>query len=193
MADGVTKSEWSVARSVGAAVQRGEGSFGLLLGDNFYPGGIGCTGRNIWHPANESCVPDATNWRFKASYEDPFEVWGGIHPPFEFYVLVSRTLLQSPSRLQGLLVNRLLRWLTRESALPLQLGNHDYVGNTSAQIEYAKTSKTWRFPATGGAAAPWYSFTKAFVTSSGATVTAEFFMLDTVLMVWPCCCCCCCC
>ena len=37
------------------------------------------------------------------------------------------------------------------------LGNHDYVGNTSAQIEYAKTSKTWRFPATGGAPAPWYS------------------------------------
>jgi hypothetical protein len=44
VADGVTKSEWAVARSVGAAVRRGEGSFGLLLGDNFYPGG-GCRGR----------------------------------------------------------------------------------------------------------------------------------------------------
>ena len=64
------------------------------------------------------------------------------------------------------------------------LGNHDYVGNTSAQIEYAKTSKTWRFPATGGAPAPWYSFTKSFVSAAGATVTAEFFMLDTVLMGW---------
>jgi acid phosphatase len=49
------------------------------------------------------------------------------------------------------------------------LGNHDYHGNTQAQIDYSKTSPRWRLPSR------WYSFTEA--TPDGATV--EFFVLDT--------------
>ena len=49
------------------------------------------------------------------------------------------------------------------------LGNHDYHGNTQAQIDYSKTSPRWRLPAR------WYSFTET--APDGATV--EFFVLDT--------------
>jgi tartrate-resistant acid phosphatase type 5 len=49
------------------------------------------------------------------------------------------------------------------------LGNHDYHGNTQAQLDYAKTSSRWRLPAR------WRSFTET--APDGATV--EFFVLDT--------------
>jgi tartrate-resistant acid phosphatase type 5 len=49
------------------------------------------------------------------------------------------------------------------------LGNHDYHGNSQAQIDYSKTSPRWRLPSR------WYSFTET--APDGATV--EFFVLDT--------------
>jgi len=49
------------------------------------------------------------------------------------------------------------------------LGNHDYHGNSQAQLDYAKTSHRWRLPSR------WYSFNET--TPDGATV--EFFVLDT--------------
>jgi tartrate-resistant acid phosphatase type 5 len=49
------------------------------------------------------------------------------------------------------------------------LGNHDYHGNTQAQLDYAKTSSRWRMPGR------WYSFTET--APDGAT--AEVFVLDT--------------
>src|ERR1700721_2498603 len=49
------------------------------------------------------------------------------------------------------------------------LGNHDYHGNTQAQLDYAKTSSRWRLPAR------WRTFTET--APDGAT--AEFFVLDT--------------
>jgi acid phosphatase len=49
------------------------------------------------------------------------------------------------------------------------LGNHDYHGDTQAQLDYAKASHRWRLPAR------WYSFTET--APDGATV--EFFVLDT--------------
>jgi tartrate-resistant acid phosphatase type 5 len=49
------------------------------------------------------------------------------------------------------------------------LGNHDYHGNSQAQLDYARTSHRWRLPSR------WYSFTET--APDGATV--EFFVLDT--------------
>jgi len=49
------------------------------------------------------------------------------------------------------------------------LGNHDYHGDTQAQLDYSKTSRRWRLPAR------WRSFTET--APDGAT--AEFFVLDT--------------
>jgi len=49
-------------------------------------------------------------------------------------------------------------------------GNHDYRGNETAQIAYAKQSTRWVFPSR------YYKFRKSF--DSGA-VTVDFFMLDT--------------
>jgi len=49
------------------------------------------------------------------------------------------------------------------------LGNHDYRGDSQAQLDYAKTSQRWRLPKR------WYSFTDA--VPDGTQV--EVFMLDT--------------
>jgi tartrate-resistant acid phosphatase type 5 len=49
------------------------------------------------------------------------------------------------------------------------LGNHDYHGNSQAQLDYAKTSHRWRLPSR------WYSFNET--APDGATV--DFFVLDT--------------
>ena len=52
------------------------------------------------------------------------------------------------------------------------LGNHDYHGNTQAQLDYAKTSKRWRMRGR------WYSNYQALFTDAGK-VGVELFVLDT--------------
>ena len=52
------------------------------------------------------------------------------------------------------------------------LGNHDYHGNTQAQLDYAKTSKRWRMRGR------WYSNYQAVFTERGR-VGVELFVLDT--------------
>ena len=49
------------------------------------------------------------------------------------------------------------------------LGNHDYRGESQAQLDYSKTSTRWRLPKR------WYSYTQTALDGT----TAEFFMLDT--------------
>ena len=53
------------------------------------------------------------------------------------------------------------------------LGNHDYHGNTQAQIDYGLTSSRWRLPAR------WYSYEER--TPDDALV--EFFVIDTSPMI----------
>ena len=53
------------------------------------------------------------------------------------------------------------------------LGNHDYHGNTQAQIDYSAVSDRWRLPAR------WYSYLER--TPDGAAV--EFFVVDTSPMI----------
>lgn len=54
-------------------------------------------------------------------------------------------------------------------------GNHDHLGNVTAQIEYSKLSKRWVYP-------DWYySFEKSF-EDGGENVTMQFIMIDTVLL-----------
>jgi acid phosphatase len=52
------------------------------------------------------------------------------------------------------------------------LGNHDYHGNTQAQLDYTKASKRWRM------SSRWYSHHQAVVTDRGR-VGVELFVLDT--------------
>merc|ERR1712137_279437 len=54
-------------------------------------------------------------------------------------------------------------------------GNHDHKGNTTAQIQYSTHSERWHFPSL------WYSF----VEEIDAGVTAEFVMIDTVVLSGP--------
>lgn len=54
-------------------------------------------------------------------------------------------------------------------------GNHDHMANVTAQIAYSNDSKRWNFPSL------YYNFTKTF-TSHGETLTAEFVMIDTVVL-----------
>lgn len=49
------------------------------------------------------------------------------------------------------------------------LGNHDYKGNTQAQLDYSKISRRWRFEER------YYSFTKKI----NDTISARFIFLDT--------------
>lgn len=53
------------------------------------------------------------------------------------------------------------------------LGNHDYRGNSQAQIDYSQTSPRWRLPAR------WYAITEH--APDGASV--DFFFLDTSPMI----------
>lgn len=53
------------------------------------------------------------------------------------------------------------------------LGNHDYMGNAQAQIDYSATSKRWRLPAR------WYSFDASTPDDAGI----EFFVVDTSPML----------
>jgi len=48
-------------------------------------------------------------------------------------------------------------------------GNHDYNGNTTAQLEYVKHSSRWQFPS------PFYK--NSFTSEDGATI--DFIMIDT--------------
>ena len=52
------------------------------------------------------------------------------------------------------------------------LGNHDYHGDTQAQLDYAKTSPRWRMPGR------WYGASQAAVASKGR-VGVDLFVLDT--------------
>uniref|UniRef100_A0A7S2QSF6 acid phosphatase n=1 Tax=Norrisiella sphaerica TaxID=552664 RepID=A0A7S2QSF6_9EUKA len=53
-------------------------------------------------------------------------------------------------------------------------GNHDHMGNVSAQIEYTKHSTRWTYPQ------PWYSVKKTFGTGE-AERTLEILFIDTVI------------
>lgn len=53
------------------------------------------------------------------------------------------------------------------------LGNHDYIGNAQAQIDYSAKSRRWHLPAR------WYDFTEP--APDGAT--AHFFVIDTSPMI----------
>lgn len=55
-------------------------------------------------------------------------------------------------------------------------GNHDHLGNVSAQIEYSSVSFRWKFPDY------YYSVTNNISTPSGKTITAQIVMIDTVLL-----------
>eukprot|EP01059_Diplonema_ambulator_P028006 TRINITY_DN46707_c0_g1_i1.p1 TRINITY_DN46707_c0_g1~~TRINITY_DN46707_c0_g1_i1.p1 ORF type:complete len:348 (+),score=74.47 TRINITY_DN46707_c0_g1_i1:47-1045(+) len=55
-------------------------------------------------------------------------------------------------------------------------GNHDYLGNVTAQIEYTRHSTRWNFPS------HYYSFTKNLTTSSNKTIVTEIIYLDTVVL-----------
>ena len=52
------------------------------------------------------------------------------------------------------------------------LGNHDYHGDTQAQLDYAKTSRRWGMPGR------WYGVSQAAVTDK-ARVGVDLFVLDT--------------
>jgi tartrate-resistant acid phosphatase type 5 len=52
------------------------------------------------------------------------------------------------------------------------LGNHDYHGDTQAQLDYAQTSGRWRMPGR------WYGASEARITSKGR-VGVDLFVLDT--------------
>ncbi len=54
----------------------------------------------------------------------------------------------------------------------VSLGNHDYMGDIRAQIDYSRVNPRWNLPAA------WYS--RAFETGE---TTAEFFVLDTTALV----------
>ncbi|KAJ9448956.1 Purple acid phosphatase 4 [Diplonema papillatum] len=54
-------------------------------------------------------------------------------------------------------------------------GNHDYLGNVSAQIAYTQHSKRWTFPA------EWYSVIQNLQTTSGENLTLHLIYMDTVL------------
>ena len=53
------------------------------------------------------------------------------------------------------------------------LGNHDYIGNVQAQLDYSSKSHRWRLPAR------WYDFTER--APDGAVV--QFFVIDTSPMI----------
>lgn len=53
------------------------------------------------------------------------------------------------------------------------LGNHDYIGNVQAQLDYTAKSDRWRLPAR------WYDFTERAPDGT----TAQFFVIDTSPMI----------
>jgi len=52
-------------------------------------------------------------------------------------------------------------------------GNHDHIGNVTAQLEYHHRSERWIFPEL------WYTFSESFTTTSGKTITTQFVYIDT--------------
>jgi tartrate-resistant acid phosphatase type 5 len=54
------------------------------------------------------------------------------------------------------------------------LGNHDYLGNASAQIEYTKHSKRWILPN--------YNYSVNINTNNGDTNLIHMLMIDTILL-----------
>merc|ERR1719197_2109221 len=56
-------------------------------------------------------------------------------------------------------------------------GNHDHRGNVEAQIAYSRVNQRWQFPNY------YYTFNQTFASqSSGKNLTAQFVMIDTVLL-----------
>lgn len=54
------------------------------------------------------------------------------------------------------------------------MGNHDYLGNASAQIEYTKKSKRWILPN--------YNYSVNVKTNNGETNLIHLLMIDTILL-----------
>eukprot|EP01006_Ploeotia_vitrea_P053637 TRINITY_DN67804_c9_g2_i2.p1 TRINITY_DN67804_c9_g2~~TRINITY_DN67804_c9_g2_i2.p1 ORF type:complete len:341 (+),score=32.53 TRINITY_DN67804_c9_g2_i2:38-1060(+) len=52
-------------------------------------------------------------------------------------------------------------------------GNHDHLGNVSAEIAYTKLSSRWRYPE------PYYKFTEKAKSADGKHVKLEIIMIDT--------------
>lgn len=132
--------------------------FGWLLGDNFYDRGIRCDDSKdprgwarAWR-ARRECTEDAFNYRFQETFE---KVMDDPALDFPMYAIV---------------------------------GNHDHYGNVSAQVEYGALGRAvpgasgrWQFPVSDNDIEhTWYSHTESFEAPNGESVTAEFFMLDTV-------------
>ena len=57
----------------------------------------------------------------------------------------------------------------------IAVGNHDWRGNVTAQMEYAKRSDRWTYPDY------WYAVTREFTASNGEKMTFELLVIDTVL------------
>jgi hypothetical protein len=66
--------------------------------------------------------------------------------------------------------------LQSPSFFKLLAGNHDHKGNTTAQIAYSAHSERWHFPAL------WYNWVEQV---DDAGTTAEFVMIDTVVLSGP--------
>lgn len=52
-------------------------------------------------------------------------------------------------------------------------GNHDHLGNVTAQIEYSKLSSRWTFPS------PYYKKSFSFDNGRGGNTTFDLIMIDT--------------
>ena len=55
-------------------------------------------------------------------------------------------------------------------------GNHDWHGNVTAQIEYAKTNDYWNFPDYN------YEWVESYTNDNGESKSIQFLMIDTILL-----------
>ena len=56
-------------------------------------------------------------------------------------------------------------------------GNHDHMGNLSAQIAYSDHSSRWRFPSM------WYTFSEIALFNDGRNATTQIVYIDTLALV----------